>query len=247
MCGSVRLRPHVAVQGVRLVSVSPLDLDWPGTVARADDPHMVVGSETMRKPVPREGNFSVVGTPGKSCDRHVGARKFEFIASLEFSNVEVYDVRLRVVQCGEVSDPLAIAGRADFGHVEVSRRQLSCLARLEVHNEDVCSRIVRETLPVVPKPDPPHHVNIVLLLLSDRRDEVNRVGVSGPLRSLYPFLPSEDSSGLASARRDNIKLVAFLILGERPPRKKENLVPVGRPDRVVVPSSVSETGEGGTV
>src|SRR5207249_9161645 len=35
--GSVRLRPHVAVQGVRLVSVSPLDLDRPGTAARADD------------------------------------------------------------------------------------------------------------------------------------------------------------------------------------------------------------------
>src|SRR5947208_1934504 len=83
----------VAVKGVRLVSVSPLDLDWRGTASRMDDPEMVMGSETTRKPVPREGNFSVVGTPGKSCDRHVGTRKLEFIPRLEFSYVEINDVR----------------------------------------------------------------------------------------------------------------------------------------------------------
>src|SRR2546428_8476227 len=57
--------------------------------------------------------YTTLFRSGKGCDRHVGARKFEFIPRLEFSHVEVYDVRLHVVQCGEVSDPLAIVGRAD--------------------------------------------------------------------------------------------------------------------------------------
>src|SRR5712691_5449343 len=40
--GSVRLRPHVAVEGIRLVSVNIFDLGWLRTTAPRDDPEMVV-------------------------------------------------------------------------------------------------------------------------------------------------------------------------------------------------------------